>query len=822
MNHLKLTLVSLGAVAFAAGCGPLAAPGSNTSSQSAINVPAATAQRGDIQQTLTYSGDVRARDQITVLPKATGRVEQVLVDIGSTVHAGDVVAQLEQDSPEIAVLQARANLAAAQAKLATIQAGAKPDDVAAAQEALSQQQSKLDSMEAGGRSEDIAAARAGVAAQQAKLNLLLSGGRSESVASAQAAVDAAQQKLALLQKGATDDVRQAAASAVSADVAQVTAVEASYAALGGTSSADFQQLQAQVDALGAQVDAAQTAVNSANAAMDSQTTSSAADVQAAQTAYDQAQAQLNSAQAALTQANNPTLASLEQAQSALSAAQAQQAGAEANQTALEQKVGGLCAPIPAGQQVNENTGGGGAITGTIATFTAPANGTACGVAKSAADAAVQAGNAAVDAAQSQLDLLRRGGAPASLAATQAQVTSAQALAKATKARLDALTNGGVQAQRAQLQAGHDLAASQLTSARDNLNVAQARLQAAQNGTLDAQRKATMAQVDAAREKLKSDQAHLDQISAGPQDEDVQAAQDAVTQAEQQLALATQPATQQDIAAQRALVDQAQQQLQKATQPYTDYDVQQQQHVVAQAEAQLRARQNPYTDQDTQAAQAGVDQAQAALEMAQLGVRETQVVAPVDGIVFDRQVSPGALVGPTSPIITIIPPALEVAINVDEAQLGNVSPGQHVTLSVPAYPDQAFTGTVTAVAPAVDQKTRTASVRIQPQDDANRLKPGMLAQVSIITATQADALLVPRDAVVGTPAANSSATLVTLDGGHAQRTTVQLGLVNDRLVQVNSGLADGQVVAIGNASGLNTGDAVVPQLRPTLASSGVQQ
>jgi hypothetical protein len=99
---------------------------------------------------------------------------------------------------------------------------------------------------------------------------------------------------------------------------------------------------------------------------------------------------------------------------------------------------------------------------------------------------------------------------------------------------------------------------------------------------------------------------------------------------------------------------------------------------------------------------------------------------------------------------------------------------------------------------------------------------MLAQVSIITATQNDALLVPREAIVGTPAANSAATLITLDGGHAQRTTVQLGLVSDRLVQVSSGLSDGQVVAIGNANGLNTGDAVVPQLRSTLAATGVQQ
>ena len=111
--------------------------------------------------------------------------------------------------------------------------------ITAAQEGVAQQQARLAGMQAQGRPEDVAAAQSALAAQNAKLNLMLSGGRPEAVTQAQAAVDAAQQKLALLQKGATDDVRQAAVSAVSADVEQVTATEAAYAALGGTSAADL-------------------------------------------------------------------------------------------------------------------------------------------------------------------------------------------------------------------------------------------------------------------------------------------------------------------------------------------------------------------------------------------------------------------------------------------------------------------------------------------------------------------------------------------------------------------------------------------------------
>jgi HlyD family secretion protein len=99
---------------------------------------------------------------------------------------------------------------------------------------------------------------------------------------------------------------------------------------------------------------------------------------------------------------------------------------------------------------------------------------------------------------------------------------------------------------------------------------------------------------------------------------------------------------------------------------------------------------------------------------------------------------------------------------------------------------------------------------------------MLAQVSIVTGAQSNALLVPREALLGTPTPNGLATVVTLDGGRAERKSVRLGLVTDQSVEVTSGLVDGQVVAIGNASSLNNGDAVVPQLRTALATSGAQQ
>src|SRR5205814_1494160 len=148
---------------------------------------------------------------------------------------------------------------------------------------------------------------------------------------------------------------------------------------------------------------------------------------------------------------------------------------------------------------------------------------------------------------------------------------------------------------------------------------------------------------------------------------------------------------------------------------------------------LQGRRNPYTAEDRQAAEAGVDQAQAQLQLANLGLSDTRVTAPVDGVVAERLVSPGALVSPATPIVTLVPPALELMVNVDEAQLGQISEGQAVTLSVAAYPNQTFSGAVATIAPTLDQRSRTASVKILPRDLDGKLRAGMLAKLNIVTA-----------------------------------------------------------------------------------------
>src|SRR5437660_10785188 len=126
-RYLPSTQLMLGGVLASslllAACQQTAKPTAAPAAPPLPPVTAEPAHRGDIQQALAYSGDIRAKSQINVLPKATGRIENLLVDVGSSVKAGETIAVLDQDSPSMQLLQARANLAQAQAKLATLQVG---------------------------------------------------------------------------------------------------------------------------------------------------------------------------------------------------------------------------------------------------------------------------------------------------------------------------------------------------------------------------------------------------------------------------------------------------------------------------------------------------------------------------------------------------------------------------------------------------------------------------------------------------------------------------------------------------------------------------
>jgi HlyD family secretion protein len=199
------------------------------------------------------------------------------------------------------------------------------------------------------------------------------------------------------------------------------------------------------------------------------------------------------------------------------------------------------------------------------------------------------------------------------------------------------------------------------------------------------------------------------------------------------------------------------------------------------------------------------QAKASLSQAQVTLDHTVITAPIDGIVIQRSVDVGQTVAASlsSPTIFVIAADLskmQVVANIDEADIGQVAPGQPVTFKVDAYPTESFVGTVSQVRlqPTVLSNVVTYSTMIDVPNPQLQLKPGMTANVAIEVASRPDVLRVPNAALRFRPSAEL---LTTLNGKEAADTARSTG--NGRLWTYADGALTPIAVRVGLSDGVNT-------------------
>ena len=153
------------------------------------------------------------------------------------------------------------------------------------------------------------------------------------------------------------------------------------------------------------------------------------------------------------------------------------------------------------------------------------------------------------------------------------------------------------------------------------------------------------------------------------------------------------------------------------------------------------------------AQAAVAQSEASVNQSKVNLDHTIIEAPIDGIVTQRSVDVGQTVAasmqaPTLFVIAADLTEMQVNANIDEADVGRIRPGQHVTFRVDAYPTDNFQGTVTQVRlqPVVVQNVTTYGTVITVPNTELKLKPGMTANVKIEIAKRTNTLRVPNPAL----------------------------------------------------------------------------
>jgi len=241
----------------------------------------------------------------------------------------------------------------------------------------------------------------------------------------------------------------------------------------------------------------------------------------------------------------------------------------------------------------------------------------------------------------------------------------------------------------------------------------------------------------------------------------------------------------------------------------------------------------------EAAQANFDALQASYYRAADTASETTIRAPIAGVVAVRNFDIGSMVGPSYQVFEIVKTdPMKVSIGVNEEDIGTVILSSEVQVTVDAYPDEVFTGTVYSIGIKADSRTHAFPVEVRLENPDGRLKSGMVAHVRLPIKDLGEVLTIPLNAVIkiqgvdyvfvvqevvedmptigedGKPGPPESATRLRV-----QRRVVTLGPVSDQRVVVVEGLETGEEIVTEGQQFLDNGSLVTIPKRGETMSEG---
>jgi membrane fusion protein (multidrug efflux system) len=253
--------------------------------------------------------------------------------------------------------------------------------------------------------------------------------------------------------------------------------------------------------------------------------------------------------------------------------------------------------------------------------------------------------------------------------------------------------------------------------------------------------------------------------------------------------------------------------------------------LAQAQANLALAQSRYTRSNRlqtegfvskearEDAQNQLKLQQAAITLAQARLDKTRILAPFDGVIGLRNVSLGDFVTPGQAIAPLeAVQTLKVDFRLPERFVSEVALEQKLELQVDARPGQRFDGVVYAISPLIEEGGRSILVRAQVDNADGLLNPGMFARVQLIT-EESDVLVVPEAAM--SPSGQTQF-VVRLQEGQAERVPVVMGERRAGLVEIVSGLDEGDLVVVAGLQRVRAGMPLSSIGEPVPASEVARQ
>jgi HlyD family secretion protein len=395
-----------------------------------------------------------------------------------------------------------------------------------------------------------------------------------------------------------------------------------------------------------------------------------------------------------------------------------------------------------------------------------------------------AAEAAVASAKAQLDDLLAGPDPEALKQAQTALASAQALEKVEAERMAAID-------------------AQLLVVRQELDIAAANLENAKyfyDALKNDWQHKDYADFSPEAETLKGAQkaydvalARYSLTAANVGDQAYRAAQAQVAQAQANLAALTEVKTVQ-IASAREQLAQAEASLAALTDVKT-VQIATARYQLAQAEANLANLLQGVSEERLQIAEAQLAQARISLANAEARLADASLTAPFDGVVTAVRVAVGEWA--TGPAVELANDnSLEVILDVDEIDIGNIAVGQPAIITLEAWPDKELQGQVITIAPKGDALIEIVTYQVYIKLDAGDLpiRTGMTANASLVTVEREDVLLVPNRAIVADRQAEKYY-VHRIEGENVVKVEVTIGLRDSNHTEIVDGLRQGDRLAI---------------------------
>jgi len=219
--------------------------------------------------------------------------------------------------------------------------------------------------------------------------------------------------------------------------------------------------------------------------------------------------------------------------------------------------------------------------------------------------------------------------------------------------------------------------------------------------------------------------------------------------------------------------------------------------------------------DVQTAESNASAARQSLQSVREMEGYLQIRAPFDGVVTERNVHPGALVGPASGTVAALPivrietlARLRLVVPVPETYVAGIPIGAKVSFTVPAFPGETFTGRIARISHALDEKTRTMPVELDVMNPAERLAPGSFSDVLWPVERARPTLFVPSSAVASTL---ERIFVVRVKDSVAEWVDVKTGVTTGSLTEVFGNLHAGETILAHGTDEVRPGSRLATRL-----------